>query len=92
MHVENVSLNSNSGGLHYAPEFTYSLSTDDCLVGNLTVIGGNYLDYNYEGDDFVFYDSYGNTGAVTCSNNNSDVPDVRLRISVGLIHYNSKCS
>lgn len=55
-------------------------------------IGGYYLDYNYVADNFVFDDTYGNTGAVNCSNSGSGVQDTRLRVSVGLIHYNSKSS
>ncbi|KAK4940665.1 hypothetical protein LTR10_019295 [Elasticomyces elasticus] len=85
LHLDNTSITSQSGGLHNAPLFTYSLNTSDCLLANLTVEGGPYLDYNYEGDNFIFYDTYGNTAAVACSNNDTDV---RIRISVGLIHYN----
>jgi hypothetical protein len=92
LHVEQLTQTSYTGGIHNAPQFTYSLSTKDCLVANQTVIGGMYLDYNIVGVNYDFFDTYGNTGSVTCSNSDSDVQDVRIRISVGLIHYNSKLS
>ncbi|KAI1617029.1 hypothetical protein EDD36DRAFT_461890 [Exophiala viscosa] len=85
LQLDNTSITSQTGGLHNAPLFTYSLNTSDCLLPNLTVEGGAYLDYNYEGDNFTFYDTYGNTAAVACSQNASDV---RIRISAGLIYYN----
>jgi hypothetical protein len=88
--LQNLSQTSNSGGIHNAPLFTFSLSTKDCMIPNRTAIGGYYLDFNYIGDNFVFYDTWGTTDAVSCSQSDSDASDVRILISVGLIHYNSK--
>ncbi|KAJ9608752.1 hypothetical protein H2200_006523 [Cladophialophora chaetospira] len=88
LEVQKLSHHGTMGGMHNAPQFTYSLSTDDCLVVDQKATGGHYLDYNYVGDNFVFYDTYGDTAAVTCSGENAQEQDIRIRISVGLIHYN----
>jgi hypothetical protein len=84
--VDNLTL---TGEIHYAPKFNYSLETSDCRVFDQTVTGGPYLDYNLEGDNYVFSNTYGNIGAVQCSDNDSDDDGLRVRISVGMIDYNS---